>query len=146
MTPQDIKQNQQRERQMEQRQEETRSKLPGDSPWALLQGELNPSSSGPQPEKLQNPVPKVFTGAGHIDTLCLAHTKIPDFQKESRSSDSWSTEDHSLRFWEWWEVSQNPSFQTSTWQWAFLRMAGPVLLCWHFLHSHKDANSSLINL
>lgn len=80
-------------------------------------------------ELIKASVPRVFTGGWSHDTLRLTHSEIPDFQKDSRCPDNWSTEGTSFQFWEQREVSQNPSSRTSLrgllGRQAFLRTAAP---------------------
>lgn len=62
------------------------------SPSGVIQDALNSSSNEPW-QRVWNThqgspseIPGFFLAAGHIATLCLACTKIPDFQKEVKCS------------------------------------------------------------
>lgn len=67
---------------------------------------------------MENQCPGFLLGPGHIGTLCLVCTKVPDAQKESKCSAKnkphylYSLRRESLlSVREWWEHFQNPGSQ-----------------------------------
>ena len=99
--PQDSQLSQWRERQLGSAQ-----RTPDMASRSLSLGWALSSRNRQWPGELKASVPRVFTGGWSYDTFRLTHTEIPNFQKDNRCPDNWSTESTSRQSWEHREVSQ----------------------------------------
>lgn len=117
------------------------------SPWpVVIQDALNYSSNhlwwqmwnAHQRSSFETQCLRFSWGTGHVATLCLIYTKIPDTQKESRCLVQTmlfvqQSKHNEPSFYEWWRPSWNQSFQKPSkvqpCTQFFLRIATSSLQC-----------------